>query len=481
MPFKSKAQRRACYAKNDPNWDCEEWEEETPDNKRLPEKKKKKNGKKGKIAASWVSQLGRGLGRGAAAVVGVPQQKSAPPPPKPSPAPPPVNNGATGQERVSSTYRPNPANPVKPLFNRANLSGPSTQRPTPGHSAWAAAVKQVDPNVSIHSKDPFSDRTLGGKMRMNAYARPAPSGMEIAIGEDAPNFVRYHETAHAMDPDLRSIVNWYQNNGADETGLYKALYQKAREKGLASPVSLTNQSTQDVEIPAMSVELAQQMQAGDETPQSLAERAPASQGEWIYNKMRKHLPFTGDVNKDTQLIRQFMQQLRNQGHPLGSTYQTWLETNAPGSSNTIRPLLNELNKTGQEETIMTDNLGKLAVHKQSAYYVRPREEEEEKPSLLGSTLGGAALGGLGGLGIGGGYGAYEGASLYPQIKAVTSAPYNRAIADRAPQSIIDQRKSAIPTKSESMWTGAKSYMPRAAMLGAGVGGAAGLLRYLLSR
>ena len=38
MPFKSKAQRRACYAKNDPNWDCEEWEESTPDD--LPEKVK---------------------------------------------------------------------------------------------------------------------------------------------------------------------------------------------------------------------------------------------------------------------------------------------------------------------------------------------------------------------------------------------------------------------------------------------------------
>lgn len=37
MPFKSKAQRRACYAKDDPDWDCEEFEEGTPDN--LPEKK----------------------------------------------------------------------------------------------------------------------------------------------------------------------------------------------------------------------------------------------------------------------------------------------------------------------------------------------------------------------------------------------------------------------------------------------------------
>lgn len=38
MPFKSKAQRRACYAKKDPNWDCGEWESKTKG--RLPEKLK---------------------------------------------------------------------------------------------------------------------------------------------------------------------------------------------------------------------------------------------------------------------------------------------------------------------------------------------------------------------------------------------------------------------------------------------------------
>lgn len=29
MPFKSKAQARACYAKQDPDWDCDEWASET--------------------------------------------------------------------------------------------------------------------------------------------------------------------------------------------------------------------------------------------------------------------------------------------------------------------------------------------------------------------------------------------------------------------------------------------------------------------
>ena len=29
MPFKSKAQRMACYAKHDPRWNCEKWDRET--------------------------------------------------------------------------------------------------------------------------------------------------------------------------------------------------------------------------------------------------------------------------------------------------------------------------------------------------------------------------------------------------------------------------------------------------------------------
>ena len=29
MPFKNAAQRRACYAKNDPNWNCKEWDKHT--------------------------------------------------------------------------------------------------------------------------------------------------------------------------------------------------------------------------------------------------------------------------------------------------------------------------------------------------------------------------------------------------------------------------------------------------------------------
>jgi hypothetical protein len=29
MPFKNKQQLKACYAKNDPKWDCDKWAHET--------------------------------------------------------------------------------------------------------------------------------------------------------------------------------------------------------------------------------------------------------------------------------------------------------------------------------------------------------------------------------------------------------------------------------------------------------------------
>jgi SPP1 gp7 family putative phage head morphogenesis protein len=49
-PFVSEAQRRACYAADDPNWDCEEWEAAT-DGKRLPARKAAKK-RKGKLKAN---------------------------------------------------------------------------------------------------------------------------------------------------------------------------------------------------------------------------------------------------------------------------------------------------------------------------------------------------------------------------------------------------------------------------------------------
>jgi len=51
MPFRSKSQVRACFAKKDPNWDCHQWADETSDIKSLPEKKKKK-----KKFSEWLNE-----------------------------------------------------------------------------------------------------------------------------------------------------------------------------------------------------------------------------------------------------------------------------------------------------------------------------------------------------------------------------------------------------------------------------------------
>lgn len=51
MPFKSKAQARACFARKDPKWDCGHWASVT-DFKSLPERKKKKRGFK-----EWLSEV----------------------------------------------------------------------------------------------------------------------------------------------------------------------------------------------------------------------------------------------------------------------------------------------------------------------------------------------------------------------------------------------------------------------------------------
>jgi hypothetical protein len=46
MPFKSKSQLRACFAKKDKNWDCHKWAHEGK-TKGLPEKKKMKESEEG--------------------------------------------------------------------------------------------------------------------------------------------------------------------------------------------------------------------------------------------------------------------------------------------------------------------------------------------------------------------------------------------------------------------------------------------------
>ena len=53
MPFKSKAQMRACYAKKERGWNCAEWAHATSNLKSLPEKVKKR--KVGKLKGNLVN------------------------------------------------------------------------------------------------------------------------------------------------------------------------------------------------------------------------------------------------------------------------------------------------------------------------------------------------------------------------------------------------------------------------------------------
>ena len=62
MPFKSKAQMKACFAKDDPKWDCKKWGKETPHKDKLPEKADKAEDSREKAHKEAVSNLKR-LGR----------------------------------------------------------------------------------------------------------------------------------------------------------------------------------------------------------------------------------------------------------------------------------------------------------------------------------------------------------------------------------------------------------------------------------
>ena len=57
MPFKSKDQVKACFAKDDPKWDCKKWSNETSSIKKLPKNLPDKT-------ASWLNKTAEGLPKG---------------------------------------------------------------------------------------------------------------------------------------------------------------------------------------------------------------------------------------------------------------------------------------------------------------------------------------------------------------------------------------------------------------------------------
>jgi hypothetical protein len=137
MPFKSQAQRRACYAAKDPNWNCKEWESETP-NKKLPERLSKKadarmgDRVKARLYKQAVQQVTQQLIPGAPPVPKIvpagqqPQAQQAPTRPTNQPAAPtqtapvPAANGVPQQ--------PQAATPTLPTAKDVLKNGP-LQRP----------------------------------------------------------------------------------------------------------------------------------------------------------------------------------------------------------------------------------------------------------------------------------------------------------------------------------------------------------------
>jgi len=129
--------------------------------------------------------------------------------------------------------------------------------------------------------------------------------------------------------------------------------------------------------------------------------------------------------------------------------------------------------------------------KLAAYYMRPEDAEDGKPSFLGGMLGGAALGGLaGGLG-GAGYGAYKGHRAWQQADpAYMQSPHRfgagmtneQVMGDpNAPAPVRAGVQAGRPSHAGMMGSQALSSSWRPALIGAGTGAALGLLRYLLSR
>lgn len=141
-----------------------------------------------------------------------------------------------------------------------------------------------------------------------------------------------------------------------------------------------------------------------------------------------------------------------------------------------------------------------AVMQRVGRYMRRRREGEDRPSLLGSVLGGAAIGGALGTGVSGVAGYRGGGKAYDAQIAPISEALKASLSDKpaadlpsdisAPAQVLRYQHSppartrllkSLPSRSDVGWERAKDRMPSGALIGAGAGSAAGVLRYLLSR
>ena len=130
------------------------------------------------------------------------------------------------------------------------------------------------------------------------------------------------------------------------------------------------------------------------------------------------------------------------------------------------------------------------------------EEEERRPSLLGSLARGAGIGALGGMGIAGAHGMYSGAHEWKNVHRPQHARLDAASAidsqptPSTPKTLDDydaqrmqqtlppgtrqRMQSELPqSQGEVQWD--RTQLGRGALYGAAAGGATGLLLHLLRR
>jgi len=154
MPFQSKSQARACFAKDDPDWNCEEWAAKT-DFAKLPEKAKKKDSREKRAAEQALAKLALGLSRD--------QIRSAVPGSVAGPSRRPLSSAAPSLSSASAT-----APKAIPQLHVSPVEMP--RMPEPGMSPRVPAP-QTPPSLPGMSPPAAFQHPLHGRLERPASLR----------------------------------------------------------------------------------------------------------------------------------------------------------------------------------------------------------------------------------------------------------------------------------------------------------------------
>ena len=228
-----------------------------------------------------------------------------------------------GVQKMKATYMPNVRAPHGRLFNRdihattnVGMMSPEARR-----NAMVQVTRnlhqegiQHNPKVVDRASRAHVDPSQGGSY-VNSPESPyrgTPS-MGVNVPKDVASPLMYHEIAHAMDPNVYRYAHRAAHQGAG--------------KGDGLDEFNTDEYYYENEIPAMAAEISELQRLGIPPEYFAGLDDTATQGEWIYNKMREHVPTTGEPAVDVNVIRDFVTNLRDKSTGLGSTYAQWLRTN----------------------------------------------------------------------------------------------------------------------------------------------------------